>query len=130
MSYDEKMGVSPIDFTPEEERQEQGGVDDGLREVEDEYYDLPVSMRARTRIWSVISLTLAIISALLCPIWQAGIILGVLSIGLALLSRYLLGFFDGIALWGLIIGIFGCVFCLSSMVFDLTGALDALFTDK
>ncbi len=130
MSYDEKMGVSPIDFTPEEERQEPEGAGDGLREVEDEYYDLPVSMRARTRIWSVISLALAILSALLCPIWQAGIILGVLSIGLALLSRYLLGFFDGIALWGLIIGIFGCVFCLSSMVFDLTGALDALFADK
>lgn len=130
MSYDENKNVSPIEFTPEEEKHDEGGWNDGIRDADDEYYRLPSSERARTRIWSVLSLTLAILSALLCPFWQAGIILAVLSVGTSLLSRRLLGFFDSIALWGLIIGIFGCVFCLSSMIFDLTGVLDKFLENR
>ena len=130
MSEGIDKNVSPIEFTPEEEREDNSFEGDGLCEVENEYYDLPAAESARTRIWSVLALCLSILSALLCPIWQAGIILGVIGISVALFSRKILGFFDGIALTGLIIGIFGAVFCVSSMVLDLTGALDALLGNK
>ena len=130
MTEEFDRGVSPIEFTPEEEREDGIGNDGDLRDTSDEYYALPASERSRTRLWSVISLTLVILSAVLCPFWQVGVILGALGIGFALLSRHILGFFDGIALWGLVVGIFGFVFCLCSMVIDLTGVMDSLLGER
>ena len=91
-----------------------------------EYYDLPDAPEARRRGWSVISFFAGILSVLLCPIYIAGFVFAVLSVVGALVSRKRLGFFDTLALAGLLIGIVGTVFCAFSLVVDLTGIFDAI----
>ena len=91
-----------------------------------EYYDLPDSPEERRRGWSVISFFAGILSVLLCPIYIAGFVFAVLSVVGALVSRKKLGFFDTLALAGLLIGIVGTVFCAFSLVVDLTGIFDAV----
>ena len=91
-----------------------------------EYYDLPDAPEARRRGWSVISFFAGILSVLLCPIYIVGFVFAVLSVVGALVSRKRLGFFDTLALAGLLIGIVGTVFCAFSLVIDVTGIFDAV----
>ena len=91
-----------------------------------EYYELPDSPAERRRGWSVISFFAGILSVLLCPIYIAGFVFAVLSVVGALVSRKKLGFFDTLALAGLLIGIVGTVFCAFSLVVDITGIFDAI----
>ena len=91
-----------------------------------EYYDLPDSPEARRRGWSVISFFSGIMSVLLCPIYIAGFAFAVMSIVGAIVSRKKLGFFDTLALVGMLIGIVGTVFCAFSLVVNLTGIFDGI----
>ncbi|MBQ7386640.1 MAG: DUF4190 domain-containing protein [Clostridia bacterium] len=78
-------------------------------------------------IWSVLSLVTSVLSILLCPFYLPSMILGAVAIGCALISSRTLGFFNKMALVGLIAGIFGFIFGTFSMVLTLTGALNHLF---
>ena len=72
------------------------------------------------RTWSVVSIVLAGLSILLLPIPilpVASIVLALLAIGAAVLSRVNLGYFDKLSLAGLIISIFGSVFSLAGIIF-------------
>ena len=89
-----------------------------------EYYELPDSPEARRRGWSVISFFAGILSVLLCPIYVLGFAFAVLSVVGALISRKKLGYFDTLALAGMLIGIVGSVFCIFSLVVDITGIFD------
>ena len=89
-----------------------------------EYYELPDSPEARRRGWSVISFFAGILSVLLCPIYVLGFAFAVLSVVGALISRKRLGYFDTLALAGMLIGIVGSVFCVFSLVVDITGIFD------
>lgn len=89
-----------------------------------EYYELPDSPEARRRGWSVISFFAGILSVLLCPIYVLGFAFAVLSVVGALISRKRLGYFDTLALAGMLIGIVGSVFCIFSLVVDITGIFD------
>lgn len=89
-----------------------------------EYYELPDSPEARRRGWSVISFFAGILSVLLCPIYVLGFAFAVLSVVGALISRKRLGYFDTLALSGMLIGIVGSVFCIFSLVVDITGIFD------
>lgn len=87
----------------------------------EEYYELPPAIRSRNLIWSVISLVAGILSILLCPFYYVSLVLALVSIGGALLSRRNFGFFDNYAVVGLIFGIMGVVCGLFSMCARLLG---------
>jgi hypothetical protein len=66
--------------------------------------------KEKSRVWSVASIAMAI-AALLCSMFiYPAIVLGALAIIFALFSRKNIGYFDGLAIAGLIIGIAGVVF--------------------
>ena len=101
--------------------------DEELTEIDEgEFYTVPNV--SGNLVWSFLSVVLAIASVIIFPFFYiAGIILAGLSLVLAVVSSRVLGFFDRMALFGIIFGIFGLVFGIFSMVLDLTGALDGLF---
>ena len=70
----------------------------------------------RSRGWSVASLVLGILSILLSLIPFAGAVLGTVSVITAIISRRNLGYFDGIAIAGIITGAIGFVFGVMSLI--------------
>ena len=69
------------------------------------------------RTWSVVSIVLACLSLVSVILPPISIILGILAIGAAILSRVNLGYFDKLSLAGLIISIFGVVFSTCGIIF-------------
>ena len=100
-----------------------------LRTVEntqEEVYALPEKKARRSMIPSILSLILAIVSVLTCQIWVLALLLALASLGLALFARYRLGYFDKVALFGLIVSIVGTVFACFSAVVTISGIFSAL----
>lgn len=60
--------------------------------------------------WSVASLVTGILSVVTCCFGWSGLILGVAAIVFSVLSRRALGYFDGLSIAGLVLGIFGGMF--------------------
>ena len=83
---------------------------------EDFLFKTVMDGKAKSRIWSVASIAIAIASLLCCVFPYPAILLGALAIVFALFSRRNIGYFDGLALVGLIIGIAGMVFGAGSLV--------------
>lgn len=63
----------------------------------------------KTKSFSVVSLIIGIFSAVCCCFGWSGLILGALAILFSVLSRRRLGYFDGMSIAGLVLGIFGFV---------------------
>lgn len=82
----------------------------------DRYYELFDKNKQKTMIWSVLSLIFGIVSIICCCYGWLGLVLSAASIAFAVVSRVNLKYFDGMALAGLIIGIFGMVFSLTVLV--------------
>ena len=102
-------------------------VDDILKDAMDdgEFYAVPDV--SGNLLFSVLSLLSAVLSVVLFAFFYVGgIIAAVAAISLAVISSRKLGFFDRMALFGLIFGLFGLVFGIFSMVADITGILDAV----
>ena len=72
----------------------------------------------KSRIWSVTSIIMGVISLLLCFLPVLGIIFSLFAAAFTIMSRRVLGYFEGLGIVGLIIGIFGFVFSICSMIFD------------
>ena len=70
----------------------------------------------KSRGWSVASLVLSIVSVVCCCLPVLSIVLGALSILFAIISRVNLGYFDGLSIAGLVVGIFGLVMGVSTVV--------------
>lgn len=92
----------------------------------DEYYPLPQNPKKRTMLFSALSVVLAVLSISLAVFYIPSLILGVLSIGAAVYSRLILGFFDKLTLIGLILGIFGVIFGVGSLILTLSGVMAGL----
>ena len=60
--------------------------------------------------WSVASMVTGILSMLFSCLGWAGLVFGAVGVVLSLVARRNLGYFDGMAIAGLITGIFGFVF--------------------
>ncbi len=75
--------------------------------------------KQHSRAWSVASITVSIVGLLCCCFvdWLS-IVLGTLAVIFAIISRRNIGYFDGISLTGLIVGIFGIVFGVASIVLE------------
>ena len=72
--------------------------------------------RPKTRMWSVVSMIVGILSVVCCCFGWMGLFFGVAAIACAIISRNSLGYFDGMAIAGLVLGVFGTVFGLSFAV--------------
>lgn len=66
--------------------------------------------RPKTMGWSIVALVSGIISVICCCLGVTGIIFGAVAITASILSRKSLGYFDGLSIAGLVLGIFGVVF--------------------
>lgn len=77
---------------------------------EDRYYEIFEKSKHKTLGWSVASLTFGIISVICCLFGWVGLIFGIVAAVFSVISRISLGFFDGMSVAGLILGIFGIVF--------------------
>lgn len=125
MAYDESEldpEREPTDASPAEETVEDilsDGADDG------EFYEVPNV--SGNLLWSVLSLICSVLSVVFFSFFYiGGIIAAILAIVLSVFSSRKLGFFDRMALFGLIFGIFGLVFGVFSMIADITGILDGV----
>lgn len=80
------------------------------REGEDFLFKTVMDGKEKSRVWSVASIAMAAASLFCCMFPYPAILLGALAIVFALFSRRNIGYFDGLALIGLIVGIAGMVF--------------------
>ncbi len=88
-------------------------------EGEDRYYEIFEKTKHKTRGFSVAAMILGIISVLCCCFGWPSLILGIAAIVFSVVSRVTLGYFDGMCIAGLILGIFGVVFGTSMVVMDI-----------
>ena len=75
--------------------------------------------KPKSRIWSVLGFIGAVLSVIFCFLPVLGIIFGIVAIGLSVLSRIKLGYFDGFGIAALLTGIFGIVFSAGSIILEL-----------
>ena len=86
-------------------------------EANEPIYKTVMDMKSRSRAWSVAALAVAIISVVCCCFggW-ASIVLGVVAIVFAMLSRLNIGYFDNLSIAALIVAIFGIVFGIATII--------------
>ena len=85
-------------------------------ENSDEYYELPLAIKSRSLIWSAISFVAGVLSLAICTFYYVSLVFAVVSILSSLISRKNLGFFERYSIIGLILGIMGIVFGISSAI--------------
>lgn len=122
MNDKEYNALVPIDEDIREEFYEDNTDEDDA--VNDECYPLPADHNARTYLWGVVSLVLAIAALPLCIFlpW-CGALISALAIAAGALSRFKLGFFTGLSLSGMIIGIIGAVSGILLTAAELIGMI-------
>ena len=81
-------------------------------EYRDGYADGQVQMapKPKTLGWSVASMVVGILSVVCCCFGYTGIIFGIGAIIFSIVARKTLGYFEGMSIAGLVLGIFGLVF--------------------
>ena len=104
MSNEEKMSFDTEEKVQAEEN------------IEEYAYKNVITKNGNTRLFSVISVFFAALSVILSFVPWVGFILGLISIAFSLISRKKLGYFEGFALVGLIVGIFGFVFSFAGII--------------
>ena len=104
MSNEEKMSFDTEEKVEVEEN------------IEEYAYKNVITKNGNTRLFSVISVFFAALSVILSFVPWVGFILGLISIAFSLISRKKLGYFEGFALVGLIVGIFGFVFSFAGII--------------
>ena len=83
--------------------------------VSDEYYELPLAIKSRTLLWSMVSFVLGALSLSLCLFYYISIPFAIASVIFSMVSRRNLGFFEKYSIMGLVFGLMGAVasaFCL------------------
>lgn len=71
--------------------------------------------KPKSRGFSVASLVLGIFSTVCCCFGWGVLVMGIMAVVFAIISRKTLGYFDGLSIAGLILGIFGAVFGIFSI---------------
>ena len=104
-------------------------------EAQEKEYAFKAIMNGKqnSRVWSALSLAAGIISIVFSYFSWFALICGIIAVALAVFSRINLGYFDGIAIAGLITGIFGIVFGLAGViayhVLEATGSYDRFISE-
>lgn len=107
VSFGEGGEEKPTEVTPESYYH---NISESARDGEDRYYEIFEKSKHKTLGWSVASLVFGIISVFCCFFGWVGLAFGIVAVVLSVISRISLGFFDGMSVAGLILGIFGIVF--------------------
>lgn len=89
---------------------QQGGEDDYA------FQTLMRNGRPKTKGWSVASMVIGIISVVCCCGGWCGIFLGVAAVILSIISRKTLGYFDGMSVAGIVLGVFGFVLGIALII--------------
>ena len=89
---------------------QQGGEDDYA------FQTLMRNGRPKTKGWSVASMVIGIISVVCCCGGWCGIFLGVGAVILSIISRKTLGYFDGMSVAGIVLGVFGFVLGIALII--------------
>lgn len=76
--------------------------------------------RRKTMGWSMAALIAGVLAILCCCLGYTGIVFGAVAVTLSIVSRKKLGYFDGMSIAGLILGIFGFVFGVAMLVMTFT----------
>ena len=88
--------------------------------IENEYEtEEKVEPKKKSRIWSVLALIVAVLSVVLFFVPAVSITLGIVAVALTVVSRLSIGYFDNYGIAAIIVGIFGIVFGISYIVYDL-----------
>lgn len=103
-----------VDFEPETAAQDTES---------DEYYELPLAIKSRSLIWSVVSFTLGILSLALCFFYYLALPFAAASVVFAMVSRRNLGFFERYSIMGLVLGFMGIVFGVFCLVAKTIGII-------
>ncbi len=109
--YEERLLSDGTD-KEEEELESEAESDDSS----DEYYELPLAIKSRSLVWSVISFVAGVLSLAICTFYYVSLVFAAVSIVSSLISRKNLGFFERYAIIGLVLGIMGIVFGISSAI--------------
>lgn len=78
-----------------------------------------ITPKKKSRIWSVCALILAVLSVILFFLPAVSITLGVLAVIFAVVSRFSIGYFDNYGIASIIVGIFGAVFGIAYIIYDV-----------
>lgn len=78
-----------------------------------------MDIKSRNRGFAIASMVLGIFSILCCCFNYVALIIAALSIIFAVVSRVRMGYFDGMAIAGLVLGIIGLVFAVAVTLVDL-----------
>lgn len=92
-------------------------------------YERIILEKNKSRAWSAASFVLSVFSLLCCCISLASIVIGLFAVVCAIISRKNLGYFDGLSIAGLIIGIFGVIFGATSIIASLVIDLDYIYEE-
>jgi hypothetical protein len=101
---------------------------DGEGNIEEYAYKNVITKNSNTRLFSVISVAFAILSVIFSLVPWVGFILGFISVVFSVISRKQLGYFEGLALVGLIVGIFGFVFSFAGIILSAVFANSGYFS--
>lgn len=101
---------------------------EGEEKIEEYAYKNVITKNGNTRLFSVISVAFAALSVILSFVPWVGFIFGLVSVGFSLISRKQLGYFEGLALVGLIVGIFGFVFSFAGIILSAVFANSGYFS--
>lgn len=94
-----------------------------VAEESEEYYNLPLAIKSRSLIWSVVSFTFGVLSLALCAFYYVSLPFAVAAVVFSLVSRRNLSFFEKYSIMGLIFGLMGIVFSIFSLVANTLGII-------
>ena len=114
--YDDRLLTDAPVEKPEELEEEKDQKDEL-----NEYYELPLAMKSRSLIWSVISFVAGVLSLAFCAIHYISLIFSIGAIACLFISRRNLGFFEKYGISGLILGIMGVVCAIFSAIATAIG---------
>lgn len=86
-----------------------------------------IDAKSSNRGFAIASLVLGILSIVCCCLTYVGLAMAIMAVVFAIVSRGKMGYFDPLALTGLILGIIGVVFGISTVVTEIlinTGMFD------
>ncbi len=96
----------------------ENGYENNPFEDENDYLFAMVTRNGRRKTygWSVASMISGVLSVICCCTGYSGIVLGLLAIVFAIISRRNLGYFDGMSISGLALGIIGFILGLALVI--------------
>ena len=82
-------------------------------------YQTVMEIKSRSRGFAIASLVLGILSLVCCCLPYGGLVMAILAVVFAIVSRKKMGYFDSLAIAGLIVGIIGVIFGAFSIFLDI-----------